>query len=147
MILYLSASQAQDDYQVLRGEAQGFAEVIPGKLIEFPRDHAAHPNFRIEWWYITANLQDEKGKQWGLQWTLFRNALNSQEHADGWHSNQLWMAHAAVSSPEGHQFEQRFARGESARPGLAIWREVKISVPGWMTGSGVQMTLSYFLRI
>ncbi len=119
MMLYLPASLAQDDFQVLRGDAQDFARVIPGKLIEFPRDHAPHTDFRIEWWYITANLQDEKGRQWGLQWTLFRNALNSQFDADGWHSNQLWMAHAAITSPEGHYFEQRFARGGIGQAGVS----------------------------
>jgi len=119
MMLYLPASQAQDDYQVLRGEAPGFAQVTPGKLVEFPRDHAPHPDFRIEWWYITANLQDEKGNQWGLQWTLFRNALNARTATDAWHSNQLWMAHAAITSPQGHQFEQRFARGGIGQAGVS----------------------------
>ena len=119
MLLFLPASQAQDDYQVLRGDAQGFARVIPGKLIEFPADHSAHADYRIEWWYITANLQDEKGQHWGLQWTLFRNALNPKADAGGWHSNQLWMAHAAISSPQGHQFEQRFARGGIGQAGVS----------------------------
>ncbi|MFV2031620.1 MAG: lipocalin-like domain-containing protein [Gammaproteobacteria bacterium] len=118
MALLSSASLAQDDYQILRGEADGYAQVIPGKILEFPRDHAPHPNFRIEWWYITANLQDDEGKQWGLQWTLFRNALNSQADTEGWDSNQLWMAHAAISAPEGHQFEQRFARGGIGQAGV-----------------------------
>jgi predicted secreted hydrolase len=64
-------------------------------------------------------LQDEKGDHWGLQWTLFRNALNSQAHTDGWQSNQLWMGHAAVSAPQGHQFEQRFARGGIGQAGIS----------------------------
>ena len=118
-LLYLPASPAQDDYQVLRGETQDFAKVIRGKSLDFPRDHSAHPGFRIEWWYITANLQDINGNYWGIQWTLFRNALNSQAHSDGWQSNTLWMAHAAISSPEGHQFEQRFARGGIGQAGVS----------------------------
>jgi len=114
-----STSPAQNDYQVLRGEAQDFTSVIPGKVFEFPRDHKAHPKFRIEWWYITANLQDDRGISWGLQWTLFRNALESQVDSGDWQSNQLWMAHAAISSPEGHRFEQRFARGGIGQAGVS----------------------------
>ncbi len=96
LLLTTSVSWAQEAYQVLRGDAQGFAEVIRGKSLEFPRDHAPHPDFRIEWWYITANLQDDLGRHWGLQWTLFRQALNPQSKTEGWDSNQIWMAHAAI---------------------------------------------------
>ncbi len=119
VLLSLPTSPAQNDYQVLRGEAQGFARVIPGIPVEFPRDHMAHPSFRIEWWYITANLLDDSGNPWGLQWTLFRNSLDPQADSGGWQSNQLWMAHAAISSPEGHRFEQRFARGGIGQAGVS----------------------------
>jgi predicted secreted hydrolase len=118
LVLLSLASSAQNDYQVLRGEAQGFARVTPGKQFEFPHDHLAHPTFRIEWWYITANMRDDSGNPWGLQWTLFRNALDSKVDSGGWKSNQLWMAHAAISSPEGHRFEQRFARGGIGQAGV-----------------------------
>ncbi len=118
LVLYLSAGLTQDSYQVLRGEARDFAQVRPGKLLEFPRDHYPHPGFRLEWWYITANLKDEQGQDWGLQWTLFRQALDAKTDTQGWASNQLWMAHAAISSPRGHSFEQRFARGGIGQAGV-----------------------------
>ncbi len=117
-LLTSSESWSQEAYQVLRGDAQGFAEVIRGKPLVFPRDHAPHPDFRIEWWYITANLQDDRARQWGLQWTLFRQALNPETKTEGWDSNQIWMAHAAISAPEGHRFEQRFARGGIGQAGV-----------------------------
>jgi predicted secreted hydrolase len=118
LALYLPAGLTQDSYQVLRGEAQDFAQVRPGKLIEFPRDHNPHPDFRLEWWYITANLKDDQGQHWGLQWTLFRQALDARVDTQGWDSNQLWMAHAAISSPREHRFEQRFARGGIGQAGV-----------------------------
>jgi predicted secreted hydrolase len=118
LLLTTSVSWAQEAYQVLHGDSQGFAEVIRGKSLEFPRDHAPHPDYRIEWWYITANLEDDLGRHWGLQWTLFRQALNPQPKAEGWGSNQIWMAHAAISTPEGHRFEQRFARGGIGQAGV-----------------------------
>jgi len=118
LVLYLPTGMAQDSYQVLRGEAQGFARVRAGKLLEFPRDHNPHPDFRLEWWYITANLKDDQGQHWGLQWTLFRQALDAKVDIQGWDSNQLWMAHAAISSPREHIFEQRFARGGIGQAGV-----------------------------
>lgn len=109
---------AQDVYQVLRDQVQGFAEVVRGKPLVFPRDHSAHPEYRIEWWYITANLEDDRGRNWGLQWTLFRQSLSVEADTEGWDSNQLWMAHAALTTPEKHSFEQRFARGGIGQAGV-----------------------------
>lgn len=107
-----------DAYQVLRQQVDGFAEVIPGRPFVFPDDHGPHPDYRIEWWYITANLQDEQGKDWGIQWTLFRQSMDAKPVLRGWESNQLWMAHAAVSSPLEHQYGERFARGGIGQAGV-----------------------------
>ena len=37
--------------------AEGFAPVVPGKVFSFPADHGPHPDYRIEWWYLTANFR------------------------------------------------------------------------------------------
>jgi len=110
--------QAQDALGDLRDQGLGFAQVTPGRGLEFPRDHAAHPDYRIEWWYLTANLSDRDGRQWGVQWTLFRQALSPQQVASGWQSNQVWMAHAAITTPAGHFYEQRYARGGIGQAGV-----------------------------
>uniref|UniRef100_UPI0006E6D2BD lipocalin-like domain-containing protein n=1 Tax=Vibrio splendidus TaxID=29497 RepID=UPI0006E6D2BD len=57
----------------------GFVQAGPDTTLSFPADHGAHPDYRIEWWYLTANLKDEQGEPLGLQWTLFRQALLSSE--------------------------------------------------------------------
>ena len=59
----------------LGNDAAGYAGVTPGKAFAFPADHGPHPDFRIEWWYVTANLTDTGGAAYGAQWTLFRQAL------------------------------------------------------------------------
>jgi predicted secreted hydrolase len=38
----------------------------------FPRDHGAHPDYRIEWWYITGWLRTSRGEALGVQVTFFR---------------------------------------------------------------------------
>ncbi|KAA3652476.1 MAG: carotenoid 1,2-hydratase [Proteobacteria bacterium] len=112
MALLAGPATAQGDpYQVLRSTGQGHAEVVPGRAFDFPADHLPHPDFRIEWWYLTANLKDAAGRHWGLQWTLFRQAMSPATDTAGWDSNQMWMAHAAITTPDGHRHEQRFARG------------------------------------
>jgi predicted secreted hydrolase len=119
LLLWLQTGLAQDVYQVLRDDVQGFAEVKPGVPLVFPRDHLAHPEYRIEWWYITSNLKDPQGRDWGLQWTLFRQSLSPETDSAGWDSNQVWMAHAALTLPDRHVFEQRFARGGIGQAGVS----------------------------
>ncbi|WP_020558760.1 lipocalin-like domain-containing protein [Thiofilum flexile] len=107
----LAESATQEVYQVLRQDASGYAAVTPHRTFNFPADHSPHPDYRIEWWYITANLTDPEGKPWGIQWTLFRQSLTPKPILNGWESNQMWMAHAALSTPNGYFPAQRFARG------------------------------------
>ncbi|QTP53474.1 iron ABC transporter permease [Billgrantia sulfidoxydans] len=97
-------------------EAGDFAQARRGIPLRFPEDHGAHPDYRIEWWYLTANLTDAGGEPLGLQWTLFRQALTPphERPAPGpWAADQLWMAHMAVSRGDTHRVAERFARGHT----------------------------------
>src|ERR1700755_277085 len=89
----------------------GFASVIPGKAFAFPADHGPHPDYRIEWWYVTANLADSRGGAYGAQWTLFRQAMQPGAQQEGWANQQIWMGHAAVTRADTHRFSETFARG------------------------------------
>jgi predicted secreted hydrolase len=97
---------------------EGFAPVIRGKTLVFPADHGAHPDFRIEWWYVTANLTDATGSAYGAQWTLFRQAMAPGPQAEGWANQQIWMAHAAVTRADTHRFSETFARGGVGQAGV-----------------------------
>lgn len=94
----------------LGAQAEGFAVPAPDPEFSFPADHGAHPAYRIEWWYLTAVLEDAQGDAYGAQWTLFRSALEPRED-DGWSSPQLWMGHAAITTPDAHFHAERLARG------------------------------------
>lgn len=98
-------------------EADGFAQPRPDPQFHFPEDHGAHPDYRIEWWYLTANLDGPDGAPYGLQWTLFRSAL-APGTAEGFQSPQIWFAHAAVTTPDDHVFAERFARGGTGQAGV-----------------------------
>ena len=97
--------------------AQGFAAVTPGKVFSFPADHGPHPDFRIEWWYVTANLIDKSGAALGIQWTLFRQAMKPGIQQEGWASQQFWMGNAAVTTADIHRTSETFARGGIGQAG------------------------------
>lgn len=98
--------------------AGGFDAVVPGKTFSFPGDHGPHPGFRIEWWYVTANLVDAKGTAYGAQWTLFRQAVAAGGPPEGWANQQIWMGHAAVTRADTHRYAQTFARGGIGQAGV-----------------------------
>ncbi len=104
----------------LGDKAEGFEKVVPERAIQFPKDFGTHPNFRIEWWYVTANLTAEDGRHFGAQWTLFRQATQpatetpAQNH---WSTSEFWMGHAAVTSAEQHFSAEKIARGGIGQAG------------------------------
>lgn len=97
--------------------AGDFATPSRDTVLAFPADHGAHPAFRIEWWYLTANLTGPDGTAYGLQWTLFRSALAPRD-GEGWETPQLWMGHAAVTTPTDHFVTERLARGGIGQAGV-----------------------------
>lgn len=111
-----SAALAQG-FAGLGGDAGGYAVPERGKVLSFPADHGPHPAFRIEWWYVTANLKGEDGRDYGAQWTLFRSALAPRE-GEGWASPQIWMGNAALTTADTHYSAERLARGGIGQAGV-----------------------------
>ena len=111
---------------------EGFARATELRQFQFPQDHGPHPAYRNEWWYITGNLQAEDGREFGFQVTFFRIALqpNAIESVSAWRTNQIWMAHAALTdlNQGEHLAYERFARqgaglaGATAEP-FRVWLE------------------------
>ncbi|MBK5354747.1 iron ABC transporter permease [Pseudomonas sp. TH41] len=103
----------------LGGQAAAFTEVVPGRVFSFPADHGPHNGFRIEWWYVTANLKDDQGHEFGMQWTLFRSALKAAPEVTGWGNQTIWLGHAAVTSATVHHAAERYARGGVGQAGVS----------------------------
>ncbi|RKF15686.1 carotenoid 1,2-hydratase [Alginatibacterium sediminis] len=118
-------------YQV--SQAAGFSALISGNTLdanyvqvekntslEFMRDHGEHPLFRNEWWYVTANLVDENGQWYALQWTQFR-FRDAKGNKDGvWSNQQSYMAHAVLNTKDSQLFNERFARGGVGNAGVEL---------------------------
>lgn len=77
-----------------------YPDVRAGTTLAFPRDHGAHPDFRTEWWYITGQVRDARGRELGIQITFFRNRPGLQEsNPSNFAPKQLLFAHAALAEP------------------------------------------------
>ena len=112
----------------------GYQRAEQPRTFQFPADHGPHPEFRNEWWYVTGNLTDAGGRQFGYQLTLFRIALAptpTPPVADSaWRTNQIYMGHFALTDVAGQQHHafERFSRaalglaGAQAAP-FRVWLE------------------------
>jgi predicted secreted hydrolase len=80
--------------------------------LRFPRDTGAHPRHRIEWWYVTGQLDGPAGPR-GFQVTFFRLRNPGAEGGRSRFSPaQMLFAHAALSDPKQGRLlgDQRSAR-------------------------------------
>ena len=103
-------------------EDAGFAKAEAPRAFAFPADHGAHPEFRSEWWYLTAALESD-GREFGVQFTVFRQALFPGGPAeDPWRNGQAWLGHLALTDLAAgrHRHAQRLARGHPALAGAEV---------------------------
>lgn len=118
LIALASPAHAQVDYP----------PVMPGAELEFPRDEGAHPDFRIEWWYVTGWLRDAKDAPLGFQVTFFRVRSGlGESNPSRFAPRQVLFAHAALADPA---FGRLRHAERSAREGfdLAYAREGSVDV-------------------
>ena len=72
-----------------------------GRVFRFPADHGSHPEFKIEWWYITGHLVSDGDQRHGFQATFFRRAGEGlpRARAEGSSTNfatdEFFLAHMA----------------------------------------------------
>ncbi len=95
------------------------AAATPAADMQFPRDFGAHPETRLEWWYLTgllgpANSSASDTPLFGYQLTFFRvKGPAAADHPSRFAARQLLLAHAAISDLSAGRLrhDQRVARG------------------------------------
>jgi len=117
LVIPLSAAPADTPHPAAGGSA-GYAQALAPVSLQFPRDQGPHTDFRQEWWYLTGNLDSDRGQRFGFELTIFRFALapggaKPDEAGSGsgtvsaWHTRQIYLGHFAVTDVARRRF--RFA--------------------------------------
>ena len=119
---------------LLSADAEGYAKALEPREFVFPQDHGPHPDFRNEWWYVTGNLDDDDGRRFGFELTIFRFALapTRPESRSRWRTNQVYIAHLAITDAEDERFlvAQRYARGAAGLAGASA-ADFRVWVDDW----------------
>lgn len=111
-------------------EDNSFQKAIEKRMFAFPEDFYPKTDFRNEWWYFTGNLESKDGRQFGYQFTIFRNSLiNKNIDSKKWESNEIYMCHFAISDIEQDKFYSYESLSRGLKP-LAFFdsMEKKINV-------------------
>ena len=90
----------------------GLAAQVTPRPLYFPRDLGSHPEYAIEWWYITGYATAEQAL-YGFQITFFRSRVpGTQNLRSKLAAKHVFMAHAALTDLAGQQLhsDQRLVR-------------------------------------
>ncbi len=127
----LLTAQILTSAQTQEGATQSWRLASPTYELSFPRDHAAHPDYRIEWWYYTGNLSTREGRRFGYQLTFFRVGVDPNPvNPSQWTVRDLHMAHLAITDIDRgvHRVAERLNRTGVGWAGastdrLDVWNE------------------------
>jgi predicted secreted hydrolase len=122
------------------GAATPPAPAIAPRPLVFPRDHGAHPEARIEWWYATGWLHDAQAAAtpaFGFQLTFFRSRTGLAANVPSrFAARQLLFAHAALTDLSGRRLAhaERIARwsGDERSPRAAASQaDTRVHIGPW----------------
>jgi predicted secreted hydrolase len=118
-------------------DSGGFRLATGPHAFAFPRDHAAHPDYRTEWWYYTGHLAGEE-RRFGFELTFFRVGLIHTPAAgvSSWAPHTLYFAHAALTDETGGRFH--FTE-EASRPALGMAGADTAVGHVWVHGDSVRI--------
>lgn len=110
-----------------------FPRIEPRTLV-FPRDHGAHPDYRVEWWYLTGVLEGaDTSAALGIQVTFFRVRTSiDPANPSRFAAHQLLFGHAALAdAPRGSLLvDQQIARAGSSAVRAAM-EDTDIELNRW----------------
>lgn len=116
--------------------ADGYALPQPGRQFVFPRDHGSHPEFAIEWWYVTGHLSATNQGQYGFQATFFRKALlapgatNRATSAD-FGNDQIYLAHMALVDKNSGEFHYQERLNRAGWDAVAATNTLDVRNGNW----------------
>jgi len=81
-----------------------YQDVSPGYALTFPGDFFYRKDFRVQWWYVTGHLFDEKGREFGYELTFFVVGVQKREYRSKFGVDNIYISHFAVSDVKEKKF-------------------------------------------
>lgn len=114
-----------------------FEKVEGPRSWKFPEDHGPHSAYKSEWWYFTGNLKDKNNREFGYQFTIFRQGIGSGliNLNSVYTAKEVFLLHFVVTDLATNTVYsyENFARSDSSDLAGANQRQV------WIDGSKIEM--------
>jgi predicted secreted hydrolase len=112
--------------------------------LAFPRDHGAHIESRIEWWYVTGWLGEAGAASpaFGFQLTFFRSRTGlARDSSSRFAARQLLLAHMALTDVAAGTLRHaervaRWSEDDSAAAAAASQSDTRVHIGDWRFARG-----------
>ncbi len=114
---YSAAADSDVEAQRLKEPLSIFEPVLPGHTISVSSAFEQHPDYQNEVWNFKANVIDDEGIEYGIQWILYRISV-SDNNGIAWQDSNIYNAQVVVNSGDKIWKQQRIARGGIGQAGV-----------------------------
>ena len=86
----------------------GYKKVDAPYNWQFPYDHGSHPNYQVEWWYLTGHLSDDNSNEYnyGFEFTIFRVGNSFNQPNNPWSFSNLFITHFTITDDTNKTFNE-----------------------------------------
>lgn len=84
--------------------AQEYLDVTENRAPQFPHDFYYKEDYRVQWWYFTGHLYDEKQREFGYELTFFAVNVQQRAYKSRFGVNTIFISHFAVTDVAGNKF-------------------------------------------
>ena len=84
--------------------ADEYLDVTPDYTVKIPDDFFYQKAYRVQWWYFTGHLFDEKGREFGYEITFFVVNVQKRDYHSRFGVNKIFISHFAVSDIAQNRF-------------------------------------------
>src|SRR5271157_4151970 len=81
-----------------------YNDVLPDSEVRVPDGFYYKSDYRVQWWYFTGHLFDEKGREFGYELTFFVVGVQKRHYESKFGVNNIYISHFAVSDVQGKKY-------------------------------------------
>ncbi len=76
---------------------QEYKDIARDYTLQFPRDFYYKKDYRVQWWYFTGHLFDEKGREFGYELTFFVVGVQKKAYKSKFGLKNIYISHFALT--------------------------------------------------
>jgi len=76
---------------------QEYKDITKDYTLKFPEDFYYKKDYRVQWWYFTGHLIDEKGREFGYELTFFVVGIQKKVYKSKFGLRNIYISHFALA--------------------------------------------------